>query len=350
MLTTLIALILILSASAGRADALPVGTITGTKGTVSFRTARASEYGTLFTGREIYEGNWVKTGRDGWIELTLSDRSRFTIGNDSELEIARFALGKKERGGIFYLVQGKLRAVVARLAGRQTDIRVKSGTAVAGVKGTEFLMLAQGPANIFFGAEGTAGISGSSGEVEPLHPDTMTQNTRGYRPVTAVRVEPATPLAKARADFEAATGIVPPERWTAADALPNILARWDINHGHYLVDSGRYDEALQVFQIALDLSDLPGIRADARLERGGVFGRFLSHPEAALAEYLLVLEEYPGTPQEETALFNVGQTLYDLGRKDTARVRLRQYLEQFPAGRYRGSAETLLRLLGPVTE
>ena len=325
--------------------AAPAGRVTKVKGEASFRAGTASPYQRVAAGQELAEGGWVRTGRDGWIELTLSDQSRFTIANDSELELTRFSAAGQKREGAFNLVQGKLRATVVKLAGKQTDFKVRSGTAVAGVKGTEFLMLSHGPANVFFGNEGTVAVTGHSEEAEALVAGTMTQTTRGYRPAPVVAVETGTPLAQAKDLFEAATGAVPPEEWSASDALANIIARWDLNYGHYLADSGRYQESLQVFQTALDLSTLADIRADARLERGGVYGRFLNHPEAALAEYLLVLEEYPQIPQTETALFNVGQTLWDLGRLELARARFRQYLEQYPAGRYRGSVETLLKAL-----
>lgn len=326
-------------------NAAPVGRVTKLRGEVSFKSGATAPFQAAAAGQVVNEGNWLKTGKDGWVELTLSDNSRFTIANRSELEVQSFLVSPGAKSGSFALTQGKLRATVMKLAGQQTDIKVKSGTAVAGVKGTEFLMLARGPANVFFGNEGVVQVAGATDEAEPLPAETMTQNTRGYRPVRAVRVAPGTPLAQAKAEFEAVTGALPPAEWTDSDNIPNIIARWDINHGHYLADAGRYEEALQVFQIALDLTTLADIRADARLERGGVYGRFLNHPEAALAEYLLVLEEYPSSPKLETALYNVGQTLYEMGRNDLAKMRFQQYLKEYPTGRYRGNVETMLKVL-----
>jgi len=325
--------------------AAPVGRVTKTHGTASVKSGGGA-YHPVASGQEVAEGNWLKTGKDGWVELTLSDNSRFTISNNSELEIQSYLVSKTSKTGSFGLTQGKLRASVMKIAGQQTDIKVKSGTAVAGVKGTEFLMMAKGPANVFFGNEGTVQVTGTGAEgAEPLPADTMTQNTRGYRPVASVKVEPNTPLAKAKATFEAETGAMPPAEWLEMDVIPNIVARFDINHGHYLADSGRYEEALQVFQIALDLTTLSDLRSDARLERGGVYGRFLNHPEAALAEYLLVLEEFPSGPQKETALYNVGQTLYQMGKNDLAKARFEQYLKEYPQGKYRSSVETLIKVL-----
>ena len=91
---------------------------------------------------------------------------------------------------------------------------------------------------------------------------------------------------------------------------------------------------------------MPEVRADARMERGAVFARFLSNPEQALAEYLLVLEEYPALPQAEFALFNTAQVLSELGFIDQARIRFEQYLRQYPQGKQRSNAETLLQNLG----
>jgi len=224
---------------------------------------------------------------------------------------------------------------------------VKSGTAVAGIKGTEFLMLSQGQANVFFGNEGSVAVSGDgkTGQ-QPLTSATYVQTTRGLPPTEPVKIEQGTPLADAKGIFDGITAAAPPQEWTDSGRIVDICARWNINHGHYLADSGKYQDALNVFQIALDLTTVPEVRADARMERGAVFARFLSNPEQALAEYLLVLEEYPALPQAEFALFNTAQVLSELGFIDQSRIRFEQYLRQYPQGKQRSNAETLLQNLG----
>ncbi|HEY4745073.1 MAG TPA: FecR domain-containing protein [Desulfuromonadaceae bacterium] len=325
-----------------------VGKITGLKGTAQVRTTNNVPYGTLKQGDVISEGNWIKTGPDGWVELTLNDRSRFTLANNTEFEVTSFLYsGKKHREGTFTMTQGKLRASVVKLGGKQSGMTVKSGTAVAGIKGTEFLMLSQGLANVFFGNEGRVGVSGEAkGPQQPLTASTMTQNTRSMTPVAPLKVEEGTPVAEARDIFDTVTATAPPAEWTDSGRIADIIARWNINHGHYLADSGKYTDALQVFQIALDLTRIAEIRADAYMERGALYARFLNNPELALAEYLLVLEEFPTLPQAETALFNTAQTLAELGLTDRARIRFEQYLKDYPAGKHRDNAETLLRSLG----
>jgi FecR-like protein len=326
--------------------AATIGSVSKASGEVLFRAGDNIKYVSLKKGQSLDEGNWVKTGTKGWLELLLADGSKFTIANNSELELTSFMVGKEKKEGSFTLTQGKLRASVVKLGGQQTDIKVRSRTAVAGIRGTEFLMMAQGPANVFFGNEGIVKVSGSGEDVTPpLLPGTMTQNTRGCTPLEPIKVETGTPLAQAKNAFEGATSAVPPAEWLASDNLSSIIARWNINYGHYLADSGKHEAALQVFQIALDLTKDPEIRSDAHLERGSVYSRLLSNSEAALAEYLLVLEEYPTLKQAETALAFTGQTLYDLGFKEEAKARFKEYLKKYPEGKQKGNVETMLNLL-----
>lgn len=335
-------LLCLISHSAPAADVAMARKLSGE---VASRKGSRSNYAPLVPGAAMREGDWVRTGKNGWIELALSDGSTITMANNSELELTRLNTYNGNREGIFNLAQGKLRASVVKLAGKQADFKVRSGTSVAGVKGTDFLMMTVGPANVFFGNEGIVAVSGTGKEEKLMNAGTMTQTTRGYEPQEPLKVEPGTPLADARSAFNAVTGGTPPADWLAGDALPGIIARWNVNYGRYLTDSGSYQEALRVLQIAIDLTQTAEIRADAWLERGTVQGRFLDNPRAALAEYLLVLEEYPRLPQAEIALFSIGQTLYELKLYDQASNRLRQYQTSYPTGRYRGNVETLLNFI-----
>lgn len=321
------------------------GKIAKMSGEVSYREKANIPYQKAKEGMEFKVGDWIKTGKNGWAKLSLSDGSTFTLANNTELEIDTFLISDKKKQGVFNLSHGKLRATVTRLAGQQTNYKVKSPTAVAGIKGTEFLMMSQGYANVLFGNEGSAEVSGSSDLAKPLSTDTMVQNTRGITPTDPVNVEPNTPLSTAKKDFEEITAAAPPKEWEISGNLPHIIARWNIQYGRYLADSGKYEEALYVFQIALDLTDKGDIKGDARLERGAVYSSFLRNPEAALAEYLLMLEEYPAYPQRETALFRTGMLLYEMGFTKRAKERLLQYKNEFPSGKHIGNVETILNTI-----
>ncbi len=324
-----------------------IGTISGLSGKAFVRPKAGVPYTSLAKGEAIATGTWIKTGADGWVELTLNDKSKFTLANNTEFEVSSFLLTKSKREGTFNLAQGKLRASVVKFGGKQSGMTVKSGTAVAGIKGTEFMMLAQGQANVLFGNEGTVAVSGDGKSAQqPLTAASFVQNTRGLPPAEPVKVDQGTPLAEAKGIFDAITAAEPPKEWTDSGRIADICARWNINHGHYLADSGKYQDALNLFQIALDLTRVEAVRADAHMERGAVYARFLANPELALAEYLLVLEEYPKLPQAEFALFNAAQVLSEMGFVEQARQRFEQYLKLYPQGKQRSSAETLLQGLG----
>ena len=327
------------------AEAMLVATARAISGDVQFRQGNVTPYRPLVAGTLLTEGAAVKTGANGWAKLELSDKSTLNLGNRTELELSSLTTSKSKKEGLFTLIGGKLRSCVAKLAGQQTDFRFKSQTAVAGVKGTEFLMFTQGEANVLFGIKGVVEVNGAgkNKEQQPLASGTMVQTTRGATPAEATIVEREPALVEARELFAKATGGTPPVDWRDIDRFPDILARWNVNHGHYLADRGDFEQALMVFQIAIDLSPVAEIRADALLERGTVHARHLNNPRAALAEYLLLLEEYPRLPQAETALFSAGQTLAELGLWDQAETRFRQYLQTYPNGRHRSNVEMMLR-------
>ncbi len=328
------------------AFAAPVGKVSGVSGEALLRVRAGLPYKSLAKGADINVGAWIKTGKDGWVELTLNDKSTFTLSNNTEFEVTSFLMTKNKREGVFQLTEGKLRASVVKFGGRQSGMTVKSNTAVAGIKGTDFLMLSRGQANVFFGNEGNVAVSGDGKTAQqPLTESTFVQNTRSLPPIEPVKVEIGSPLAEARNIFAGITAATPPKEWSDSGRIADICARWNINHGHYLADSGKYQDALNVFQIALDLTSVDEVRADAHMERGAVYARFLSNPELALAEYLLVLEEYPKLFQAESALFNAAQALTEMGFIEQARLRFEQYLRQYPNGKHHSNVETMIKKL-----
>lgn len=100
--------------------AATVGTITGLSGAVQSRDKSGVPYKPLRKGAVISQANWIKTGANGWVELTLNDKSKFTLSNNTEFEVTSFLLTKHRREGSFALAQGKLRASVVKFGGRQS--------------------------------------------------------------------------------------------------------------------------------------------------------------------------------------------------------------------------------------
>lgn len=287
-------------------------------------------------GFELFEKDTVKTGDNGWVALELSDKSKINLGNKTQITIYR----DKNKLEV-QLDKGKLKANVKKVKDR--EVTFKTSTAVAGIRGTEFTLFNENNANILFGKEGVVEVKGTREGKELLSKDEMTETTKGNKPIAPQKVEPNTPLEEAEKLLSMITGDTPPEDFKKAENFSEIIARWNVNFSRYLVDKKEFDDALHVLQVALDVSRSPDLRSDARLQRGNIYAVFLNDYESALAEYLLNLEEYPSLPQAEISLYQAAMLLDELGFKEQALNRFKEYKEKYPKGRYINNIERFIK-------
>jgi len=124
-----------------------------------------------------------------------------------------------------------------------------------------------------------------------------------------------------------------------------FLAQWSLNHGSYLLDVGKYLEALEAFDSALESSTKPSTQSTALLYRALALSTFLDDPDQALEVYKQVQKKFPA--QAETAAYREGLLLFDLSRYSEARRILGGYLKAYPDGRYRFQVEALLEQTPP---
>lgn len=293
-------------------------------------------------GQVLRSGDRLYTGADGWATLLVPDGSRVVLTADSEFMVRSH--DSKRRSGTFALLAGMLRAIITPSPKSPPNYRFNTMTAVAGVRGTDFSMIHRGQANVFFGNTGTVEVQGLNTAASPLTAATVVQTTRGLLPTQPIRIDPNSRLAEAQALLNAVTEQAPAS-WVEAGKLPEIVARWNITYSRYLADAGRLDEALHVLQVALDLTAAVDIQADARLERGAVLSRDPARTSAALKEYSVLLDTEFAGPQREIALYMTGMGHYQIKQLDAARMRLQQYVRDYPEGRYRERVDTLLRSL-----
>jgi hypothetical protein len=102
----------------------------------------------LARGARLSPGDRVRTGKDGAVELRLGDGSLVRLAELSDLEIERLDV---DAGGVpttsrFNLAAGQARAwvarqIVARVSAAQGDFRVRTPTAVAAVRQTDFAVI-----------------------------------------------------------------------------------------------------------------------------------------------------------------------------------------------------------------
>lgn len=322
-----------------------IGAISSISGSVYYKAREAAKWAVAAKGTGLNIGDRLKTGADGRVLLKFEDGTNLSLGNESEIEITEFLLKKDKRSATYTLSTGKVRALVNKFNGK-TDIKVKTATSTSGVKGTDFIVMNQGNANVIFGEESTVDVSTPDKDKSvDLKAGAMTENTRGANPIEPVKVDPGTALADARAELEAVTDVSAPVEWEKTGKLPDILARWNINYGHYLADSKRFADSLDVFQIAIDLTSLAAIKAESYIERGTVLSRNLNEPQKALQEYMTVVDKYNVAPFAENALFSAGMIYMDLGDKENARKLFKRYLSEYPEGSHRPTIELFMKEL-----
>ncbi len=166
-------------------------------------------------GLALEQGDRLVTGEGGRLKVLLSDDSVVALGSHSKVELGRhlFDPAAKSRATRLELLGGSLRALVQQVVGdTAADFEVHSGTAVAGVRGTEFALLADaaGPRLVTF----SGAVAWAAAGVEPVRVEAG-QHSR----MSAGR--PQQPEALAAAELEAV------RRATDARQQPQALA-WNL--------------------------------------------------------------------------------------------------------------------------
>ncbi len=328
----------------GSISCAATGSIDAISGIAFLKPKHTLKWVELKSGDAVSVGDRLKTGAEGRVTVRLKDGTRLMVGNDTELEITEHYAEKDRRGALYSLTQGKLRTVVMKFSGK-SDIRVKTRSGVMGIKGTDFIVMNRNDANIVFGMEDSVNVAGLDHASVDLKQGAMTENTRGVSPIEPVMVEPQTPLEEALNSLKAVTDAQAPVEWERAGSLPLMMARWNINYGHYLADSGSYAAALDVFRIAIDLTDEPEIKAEAHLERGALFSVNLMKPEHALVEFNEVMDKFRAEPFLESAIYYAGMANMELGKREEAGRLFRRYLQEYPGGSKAETIRTVIKSL-----
>jgi hypothetical protein len=133
-------------AQAGAKRTVPgqaVATIAALEGEVTLE--RKAKVTPLAVDAELFEGDRIRTSADGRAEIALKDGSRLTLTALGNLTVSRYLVSPKQnkREAGFELLSGRLRAFVSKFAASidESVWQVRTPTAVAGVRGTEFFVL-----------------------------------------------------------------------------------------------------------------------------------------------------------------------------------------------------------------
>lgn len=142
------------------AQEAPAGRVSRSVGVVSVIRGGATQPGAADV--VIHESDQIRTGADGRAEVTFTDGSVLTVGPDSEVAISSFAPDPQESNAVMDLLSGIVRVTVNKATGwGRFDVRTT--TAVASVRGTDYLVEDTGTASAVFVAEGRVAVSSRAG-------------------------------------------------------------------------------------------------------------------------------------------------------------------------------------------
>ncbi|WP_223144593.1 SpoIID/LytB domain-containing protein [Deferribacter autotrophicus] len=117
-----------------------------------------------------------------------------------------------------------------------------------------------------------------------------------------------------------------------------LFARQSIAEGKYYVEVGKYLDALEYFETALEATSNKYIVADALLQKATLFAHYLDKPEEAANIYEEIFKRFPDLPQGETALYKLALLYNDFQDERKALQYFKLYLQYYPMGRFRFTA------------
>jgi hypothetical protein len=98
-------------------------------------------------GFALQKGDILRTGKDGRIGATFYDNSRFAAGPNSSVTINEFLFDDTTHDGKFVtqVDRGSLAVISGQIAKKNKDaMRVRTPTAILGVRGTRFVVEVKG--------------------------------------------------------------------------------------------------------------------------------------------------------------------------------------------------------------
>lgn len=124
----------------------------------------------------------------------------------------------------------------------------------------------------------------------------------------------------------------------SANVSDILFARQSIAEGKYYVEVGKYLDALEFFETALESTVNKYIVADALLQKATLFAHYMDKPEEAAKIYEEIFRKFPDLPQGETALYKLALLYNDFGDEKKALEYFKLYLQYYPFGRFRYTA------------
>lgn len=90
-------------------------------------------------GQKVKSDQFINTGPDGKAKVIYPSGDHFTVGPGSSIKMPKAEIGKKKKSPTMEILFGKVRSLVSK-NGDLKSLKVKTSSAVAGVRGTDFFV------------------------------------------------------------------------------------------------------------------------------------------------------------------------------------------------------------------
>jgi hypothetical protein len=117
------------------------GVVKTSKGAASVE--RAGAHIDLAPGAQLFQGDRIVTGTDGYVGITMRDDTLLTLGPRTTVNLDAYAFDPKTHDGNFLasISKGMLSVVTGLIARRSPEsFLVKTRVSTMGVRGTEFIV------------------------------------------------------------------------------------------------------------------------------------------------------------------------------------------------------------------
>ena len=165
-----------------------IGKFTELRGDVTLKRAQQSIKPKV--DENVQTKDLVATGAKSRAKLLLADESMLSVGQNSNLEITEFLLDRGKRSSVLSLTAGTAYTKVEKFLSPDTKFEVRTPTAVAGVRGTEWITVVESnPGTTFYALANAISV------LNPQFPAQVVVLQPGQFTVVALGAAPTAPAA-----------------------------------------------------------------------------------------------------------------------------------------------------------
>ena len=143
---------------------LPAGELSKLKGKVEFRTTPEEEWQPATISTKLQEGSQLRTDENSEAILTFDREGATTLNEKTSLEIKQYQKKGETTTICLDVKKGKIWSVVGKLKTTESRFKVETFTAIAGVRGTIFMVALKENSTRIAVLKGEVGVQGRGEE------------------------------------------------------------------------------------------------------------------------------------------------------------------------------------------